>query len=118
MDESILISIKKLLGLDPEYTPFDTDIIIHINTFLGVLNQIGVGNDVRIINDDTTTWRDFLEGHTVPLDEVITYVYLRVQMVFDPPTSNLVAEAKKEVINELTSRLNMKVDPGPAEEGD
>lgn len=114
MDESILITIKKLLGLDPEYTPFDTDIIIHINTFLGVLNQIGVGNDVRI-SDASTVWFEFLEDHDMLLNEVITYIYLRVQMVFDPPTSNLVAEAKKEVINELTSRLNMKVDPGPEE---
>lgn len=110
MNDSILLTIKKLLGLDANYTAFDTDIIIDINAILSVLNQLGVGNSTRI-TDETTTWNDFLGDHTVSLDEVITYVFLRVQMIFDPPTSNLVGEAKKEMINELGWRLNVKVDP-------
>lgn len=111
MNDSILLTIKKLLGLTPDYTPFDMDLIININTFLGVLNQLGVGNNTRI-SDESAKWQDFLGDHTVLLDEVKTYVYLRVQMVFDPPASNLVAEAKKEVIKELEWRINVKVDPG------
>ena len=110
MDESILLTIKKLLGLDADYTPFDTDVIVDINAVLGVLNQLGVGNATRI-KDSSTTWNDFLSEHNINLDEVITYVFLRVQMIFDPPTSNLVGEAKKEMINELGWRLNVKVDP-------
>jgi hypothetical protein len=110
MNDSILLTIKKLLGLTPDYTSFDMDIIININTFLGVLNQLGVGNSTRI-TDESTTWQDFLGDHTAQLDEVITYVYLRVQMVFDPPSSSLVAEAKKELIKELGFRINVKVDP-------
>lgn len=110
MNDSILLTIKKLLGLDANYTPFDTDVIVDINAILSVLNQLGVGNSTRI-TDETTTWNDFLGDHTVNLDEVITYVFLRVQMIFDPPTSNLVGEAKKEMINELGWRLNVKVDP-------
>ena len=110
MNDSILLTIKKLLGLDANYTPFDTDVIININAILSVLNQLGVGNSTRI-TDETTTWNDFLGDHVVSLDEVITYVFLRVQMIFDPPTSNLVGEAKKEMINELGWRLNVKVDP-------
>lgn len=110
MNDSILLTIKKLLGLAPDYTSFDMDIIININTFLGVLNQLGVGNSTRI-TDESTTWQDFLEGHSAQLDEVKTYVYLRVQMVFDPPSSSLVAEAKKELIKELEFRINVKVDP-------
>lgn len=110
MDESILLTIKKLLGLDADYTPFDTDVIVDINAVLGVLNQLGVGNATRI-KDSSTTWNDFLSDHNVNLDEVITYVFLRVQMIFDPPTSSLVSEAKKEMINELGWRLNVKVDP-------
>ena len=81
-----------------------------INAILGVLNQLGVGNATRI-KDSSTTWNDFLSDHNVNLDEVITYVFLRVQMIFDPPTSSLVSEAKKEMINELGWRLNVKVDP-------
>lgn len=110
MNDSILLTIKKLLGLDANYTAFDTDVIIDINAILSVLNQLGVGNNTRI-TDETTTWNDFLGDHAVSLDEVITYVFLRVQMIFDPPTSNLVGEAKKEMINELGWRLNVKVDP-------
>lgn len=110
MNDSILLTIKKLLGLDANYTPFDTDVLVNINAVLGILNQLGVGNSTRI-TDETTTWNDFLGDHTVNLDEVITYVFLRVQMIFDPPTSNLVGEAKKEMINELGWRLNVKVDP-------
>ncbi len=111
MDESILDSIKKLLGLPPDYDNFDQDIIIHINTYLGVLNQMGVGKTGFYIEDDGPTWDEFLKGHSVSLHEVKTYIYLRVKMVFDPPTSSLVADAINKNIDELGWRLNVKVDP-------
>ena len=111
MDESILDSIKKLLGLPPDYDNFDQDIMIHINTYLGVLNQMGVGKEGFYIEDDSSTWDEFLEGHSVSLHEVKTYIYLRVKMVFDPPSSSLVADAMKTNIDELGWRLNVKVDP-------
>lgn len=111
MDDSILDTIKKLLGLDPSYPAFDQDIIIHINSYLRVLNQIGVGKRGFTIRDRYSVWGQFLDGYTVPLDEVITWVYLRVKMVFDPPSSSLVAEAIKTNIDELTWRLNVEVDP-------
>ena len=111
MDESILNSIKKLLGFPPDYTNFDTDITIHINTYLGVLNQMGVGVEGFVIDGSGATWGDFLARHTASLYEVKTYVYLRVKMVFDPPASSLVAEAMKTNIDELGWRLNVKVDP-------
>lgn len=111
MDESILESIKKLLGLPASYTNFDQDIVIHINTYLGVLNQMGVGKEGFYIEDDDAVWGDFLDRHTASLHEVKTYVYLRVKMVFDPPSSSLVAEAMNKNIDELGWRLNVKVDP-------
>lgn len=111
MDDSILESIKKLLGLPPSYTNFDQDIIIHINTYLGVLNQMGVGKSGFYIEDDGATWEDFLDQHSASLHEVKTYVYLRVKMVFDPPSSSLVSEAMNKNIDELGWRLNVKVDP-------
>ena len=111
MDESILNSIKKLLGISETYVPFDQDIIIHINTFLGVLNQMGVGKPGFHIEDENATWGKFLEGFHVSLYEVKTYVYLRVKMVFDPPGSGIVTDAFKQNIDELGWRLNVKVDP-------
>ena len=70
MEDSILESIKKLLGLTPDYTQFDQDVIIHINTYLGVLNQLGVGKDGFYVEGAEDTWEDFLEDHKVSLNEV------------------------------------------------
>lgn len=110
MTNSILNEVKKLLGIDPSYEPFDTDIIIHINTYLGVLNELGVGVDGFTISDNTATWGDFLEGSAVPLNEVKTYVYLRVRQVFDPPASSVMAEAISKQIDELGWRMTTKVE--------
>ena len=108
---SILISIKKLLGLSEEYAPFDTDLIIHINTFLGVLNQLGVGVTNFKITGATETWDDFLSGSDPGLlDECKTYVYIRTKLVFDPPSSSIVTQALKETMNELEWRLNIKTE--------
>lgn len=113
MDTSILNSIKKLLGLDPDYTPFDTDIIIHINTVLRILNQVGVGSTTFRLTGSSETWDEFLTGtDDANLDDVITFVYLRVRMLFDPPSSGIANEAIKQTIDELTWRLSVAVDPG------
>lgn len=113
MNTSILNSIKKLLGLDPEYTPFDQDVIMHINAVLRILNQLGVGSETLRVSGADETWDQFLTGSSdANLDDVITYVYLRVRLLFDPPASGIVTEAIKETINELTWRLNVAVDPG------
>lgn len=113
MNTSILNSIKKLLGIDESYTPFDTDIIIHINSMFRVLNQLGIGSTTFRIEDDEAVWSDFLTGDDeIDLDDVITFVYLRVRMLFDPPSSGIANESIKQTIDELTWRLNVAVDPG------
>lgn len=111
MEESILISIKKLLGLDKDYTAFDTDIIIHINSVFMILNQMGVGPKDHCfkIQDDLNTWNQFLADDQ-DLDSVKSYIYLKVKLLFDPPLSSAVAEANKQMINELEFRLNAQVD--------
>lgn len=104
--ESILTSIKKLLMLDEDDTSFDTDIIIHINSVLSVLNQLGVGPDDGFsIADKTATWRELL-GSYPNLDSVRSYVYLKVKLLFDPPTSGAVIESMNRVIGELEWRIN------------
>lgn len=112
MDSSILNDVKKALGLSDDYTPFDQDIIMHINTFLGVLNQLGVGKPFHI-EDDSATWSEFLEGSQIDLYAVKTFLYLRVRLVFDPPASSNVSQAIQQTIDELTWRLNVAVDPTP-----
>ena len=111
MEESILTSIKKLLGIAEEYTQFDTDLIIHINTVLSVLGQIGVGSENRqSIIDKNTTWESFM-GTEVKLDMVKSYVYLKVKLLFDPPQSSAVMDAMNRNIGELEWRIFVETDP-------
>ena len=103
--ESILTSIKKLLGITEEYTHFDQDLIMHINTVLAILTQMGVGPaEGFTIEDADAYWEDFLYDKTY-LEPVKTYVYLKVRLIFDPPTSSAVMESMKQTISELEWRL-------------
>ena len=109
MDDSILTSIKKLLGITEEYTNFDTDIIIHINSVFMILNQLGVGPSKCFrIEDKYATWDEYITEDD-DLDAVKTYMYLKVKLLFDPPLSSSVLEANKQLINELEWRLNVQV---------
>ena len=108
--ESILTSIKKLLGIEEEYTQFDADIIMHINTVFLNLTQLGVGPaEGFLIEDDSATWDDFI-GDSNQLQAVKTYVYLKVKLLFDPPLSSSVTESINRIISELEWRLNVAVD--------
>lgn len=109
---SILTSIKKMLGIAEEYIHFDPDIIMHINTVLMGLTQIGVGPaEGFTINDDSETWDDLLKTNAIGVEAVKTYVYLKVKMAFDPPLSSSVAEAFNSNIHEQEWRISLAVDP-------
>lgn len=119
MTTSILDSVKKILGLDPSYTAFDTDVILHINTVFNVLHGIGIGpTDSFMIEDNTATWDAFV-GADLNLNAVKTYVYLRVKLFFDPPATSFVIESMNKQIEELEWRLSVKregeswTDPNP-----
>ena len=108
--DSILTSIKKLLGIEASYAHFDTDITVHINTVLMVLTQLGVGpQDGFFIEDDSATWEEFIPG--VPYESVKSYVYLKVKLLFDPPLGTAVIEAINRQISELEWRLQVQADP-------
>lgn len=110
--ESILTSIKKLLGLNEDYTQFDEDIIMHINTVFLNLTQLGVGpKNGFIIEDDSSVWSDFVDiDDNTQLHAIKTYIYLKVKLVFDPPLSSSVVESMNRMIAELEWRLNVVVD--------
>lgn len=110
VSESILLSVKKMLGLDKDYDVFDPELIIHINTVFGTLHQLGVGPEDQFrISGDSEVWSDFTtEGEQT--DEVKSYVYLRVRLLFDPPSSSFVLSSFKEQLQELEWRLNVKAD--------
>lgn len=108
--ESILTSIKKMLGITEEYKNFDADIIMHINSVFMILNQLGVGPAEGFrIEDDLATWNDFISNEE-QLDAVKSYIHLKVKLLFDPPLSSAVMEANKQIINELEWRLNVETE--------
>lgn len=110
MVESILTSIKKLLGIEEEYTHFDTDITMYINTALMRLNQLGIGPTSGFkIQDKTAVWSDLLDEH-IDLEGVKTFVYLKVRLVFDPPQMGYLVEAIKDQIKELEWTLNVQAE--------
>lgn len=103
--ESILTSVKKLLGIPDEYTHFDPDLIMHINSVFMILNQMGIGPKRPLsIEDDTTSWNEFIENKDY-LDGVKTLVAMKVRLIFDPPQSSAHIEAIKNTVTELEWRL-------------
>lgn len=109
MNESILTSIKKLLGIDEQYEHFDQDLIIHINTVLMILNQIGIGHTGFFIQSKEETWEDFVVD-LKNIQAVKTYVYLKVRLIFDPPLNSSIIESINRTLSELEWRLNITVD--------
>ena len=108
--DSILTSIKKLLGITEEYKHFDQDIIMHINSVFMILTQMGVGPEEGFaISDSTTTWNEFTNDDK-KIEAVKSYVYLKVRLLFDPPASSSVMEAMNRSISEFEWRLNIAVD--------
>lgn len=106
--ESILTSIKKLLGIAEEYTHFDADIIMHINSVFMTLTQLGVGpSEGFYIEDETAVWTDFIPDLN-KLQAVKTYMHLKVKLVFDPASvgSSTLASYERQ-IQELEWRLNV-----------
>lgn len=109
--DSILTSVKKMLGIVEEYEHFDSDIIMHINTVFMVLTQLGVGPSEGFrIEDEYSVWTDFIPANQ-NLEAVKSYMGLKVRLLFDPPVSSAVTEAINRSISELEWRLNVMVDP-------
>lgn len=104
MEPSILKSTKKILGIDESYTVFDLDIITHINAALSVVYQLGV-IDSFTIDDDTSEWSELLVPNE-QLGIVKTYVYLRVRLLFDPPSTSFHKDALEAQLKEYEWRLS------------
>lgn len=108
--ESILTSVKKMLGIVEEYDHFDADIIMHINSVFSILTQLGVGpSEGFSISDKNAAWTDFIPANP-KLEMVKSYVYLKVRLLFDTPTSSAVTEAMNRQISELEWRMTVVSD--------
>lgn len=107
--DSILNSIKKKLGIQEDYHHFDEDIIMDINSVFMVLNQLGVGPDEPfVIEDEYDTWDDFIDDTRV--EAVKSYMYMKVRLMFDPPTTGFLVESLNKQIAELEWRLNVQAE--------
>lgn len=118
LEPSILLSTKKNLGVAPDYTPFDQDILTHINGTFAIVNQIGVGPPGYLIEDENDAWADL----TLPDDQLgllKTLIYLSVRLLFDPPSTSFHLDALKEQRDEFLTRLSYlreaALDPDDAE---
>lgn len=113
--DSILTSVKKMLGITEDYEHFDADLIMHINSVFMILTQLGVGpSEGFSIENKTDTWDDFVSSDS-NLEAVKSYMYLKVKLLFDPPLSSAVMESMNRMISELEWRLNVSVDPGESD---
>lgn len=109
--DSILLSIKKMLGIDESYTCFDADILMHINSVFSILTQLGVGpSEGYMITDAEAIWDDFLPAQ--PKQELVkSFVFLKVKLLFDPPSSSSALESYKNLASELEWRIQVLNDP-------
>lgn len=115
MEESILITIKKMLGMSADYKSFDTDVITHINSVLFTLNQLAVGPDnPACITGDSEKWIDIF-GELDNFHAVKTYIYLKVRILFDPPANSTLLKALQEQAAEYEWRLNVQAESGKEE---
>lgn len=108
--DSILTTIKKLLGIEEDYTQFDPDIIVYINSVLVSLKRLGVGPATGFsITDKSKTWTDYLGPDIMPGD-IQSYMYLKVRLVFDPPSSSSLIDAIERQIKELEWQIQIDFD--------
>ena len=104
--DSILTSVKKMLGMSESYKHFDSDIIMHINSVFGILTQMGIGPSRGFtISSEDDTWDSFIIENDEVLEMVKSYMYMKVRMLFDPPTISSVMDAQNRMISELEWRL-------------
>jgi hypothetical protein len=105
---SVVNAIKQLIGIHPEDTSFDLNVIFAINSAINILADIGVSELEDVVLTDTSmTWDELLGGRT-DIEYVKTYIAQRVKMIFDPPTSSAANEAMKSLISELEFRISTK----------
>lgn len=105
MSDSVLSSTKQMLGISPEDTSFDVNVIMSINAALTILMDLGLTEvEDQIVTSDKMTWDELLGGRT-DIEYVKTYIYQKVKMIFDPPTSTAAIDAMQRSISELEWRI-------------
>ena len=110
MADSIFNSVKKVVGLLGDDDSFDEDILLHINSVVSTLRQLGLSIPSDFyVRDDVQTWRDLL-GEFRDLDLVKSYMAMKVRLMFDPPSSSFGLASMTEMVKELEWRINVLTD--------
>lgn len=111
VNDSILMTVRKLVGGEENGTAFDTDLLVHINAVLEIIRQLGVGPEEGfIVTGESETWSDFLGDEIDKFRACVSYMILRVRLMFDPPSNSFSIESFKEIQKELEWRLTVDVD--------
>lgn len=109
--DSILNNVKKLLGIDSEDDSFDVDVMTMINSTIPSLAQMGIGpSNGYMVTSADDKWTDWITTNTINLQGVKTYLYLKIKLIFDPPTNSTVVEAFNKNLNELEWRMMLAVE--------
>ena len=109
--DSILNNVKKLLGIDSEDDSFDIDVMTMINSTIPSLAQMGIGpSNGYIVTSADDKWTDWITTNDINLQGVKTYLYLKIKLIFDPPTNSTVVEAFNKNLNELEWRMMLAVE--------
>lgn len=111
MENSILNTVKKAVGIMPDYDAFDDALIMHINSVFMILSQIGVGPSKGFrIEDKISKWTDFLPNEDDNYESVKSYVCMKVRLLFDPPSSSTHLQCIKDSVSEFEWRLNIEAE--------
>ena len=109
--ESILDTIKQLLGIPTDDDSFDTDVKVNINAAIFTLSQIGIGpSNGYIVTSNTQMWNDYIGASLINLEGVKNYIYLKTKLVFDPPTNSTTIQAINDNLKELEWRMQLAVE--------
>lgn len=110
VSNSVLITTKKLLGIDADCKDFDTDLIIHINAVLMILAQMNIVEPGSMIDNEKTSWDDIV-NNIEEIEGIKSYMYLKVKTLFDPPTNSGALEALNNMVREMEWRMYSFRDP-------
>lgn len=111
-DDSILLSIKSMLGLSKDYTPFDAELVGHINSAIMVAHQLGIGSNDFMITGSYETWQDWLGDDLARLPAIRHYIYMRTKLSWDPQANAFLVTSLEKQIEEMTWRLNVQAEAG------
>lgn len=109
-EETILESIRDYVGVQKDIDAFDKELILHINSAFSTLFQIGVGKDRPYRLEECSTWFGLFSEYEEELDLIKEYTFLKVKLLFDPPTNSSLLESLKSVINEIEYRIELQIE--------